>query len=53
MIYASDDAPDDPDGIVVAKAADEKTAVRKVAKNGQILIETAAGTFNAVGAQVK
>lgn len=53
MIYASTDAPDDPDGIVVAKAADEKTAVRKVAKNGQILIETAAGTFNAVGAQVK
>lgn len=53
MIYASTDAPDDPDGIVVAKAADEKAAVRKVAKNGQILIETAAGTFNAVGAQVK
>jgi hypothetical protein len=53
MIYPSTDAPDDPDGIVVAKAADEKTAVRKVAKNGQILIETAAGTFNAVGAQVK
>lgn len=53
MIYASTDAPDNPDGIVVAKAADEKTAVRKVAKNGQILIETAAGTFNAVGAQVK
>ena len=53
MIYASDDAPDDPDGIVVAKAADEKAAVRKVAKNGQILIQTAAGTFNAVGAQVK
>lgn len=53
MIYASTDAPDDPDGIVVAKTADEKAAVRKVAKNGQILIETAAGTFNAVGAQVK
>lgn len=53
MIYASTDAPDDPDGIVVAKAADEKAAVRKVAKNGQILIQTAAGTFNAVGAQVK
>ena len=53
MIYPSTDAPDDPDGIVVAKAADEKTAVRKVAKNGQIVIETPAGTFNAVGAQVK
>lgn len=53
MIYPSTDAPDDPDGIVVAKAADEKVAARKVAKNGQIVIETPAGTFNAVGAQVK
>ena len=53
MIYASTDAPDDPDGIVSVKSADEKVAVRKVAKNGQIVIETPAGTFNAVGAQVK
>lgn len=53
MIYASTDAPDDPDGIVSVKSADEKVAARKVAKNGQIVIETTAGTFNAVGAQVK
>jgi hypothetical protein len=53
MIYASTDAPDDPDGIVSVKSADEKVAARKVAKNGQIVIETPAGTFNAVGAQVK
>jgi hypothetical protein len=53
MIYPSTDAPDDPDGIVSVKSADEKVAARKVAKNGQIFIETPAGTFNAVGAQVK
>lgn len=53
MIYASTDAPDDPDGIVSVKSADEKAAVRKIAKDGYILIQTPAGTFNAVGAQVK
>ena len=52
MIYASTDAPDDPDAIVDVKSAAAK-AVRKVAKDGQILIETEAGTFNAVGVQVK
>ena len=52
MIYASDDAPDDPDGISEVKDA-KKVAARKVAKDGRILIQTAAGTFNAVGVQVK
>lgn len=52
MIYASEDAPEDPDAIADVKAAGQK-AVRKVAKDGRILIETAAGTFNAVGVQVK
>ena len=52
VIYASTDDPDDPDGIVAAKAA-QKTAVRKVAKDGQILIETATGTVNVAGRQVK
>ena len=31
----------------------EVKAVRKVAKNGQILIETEAGIFNALGVQMK
>lgn len=53
MIYASEDAPEDPDGIVDVKAAAQKAAVRKVAKDGKILIETEAGTFNAIGVQVK
>jgi hypothetical protein len=52
IIYASTDAPDDPDGIAEVKA-NAQNAARKVMKNGQILIETAAGTFNAVGVQVK
>ena len=52
MIYASTDAPDDPDGIVEVKANAQK-AVRKLMKNGQLLIETEAGTFNALGAQLK
>lgn len=52
MIYASDDAPDDPDGISEVKDA-KKVVSRKVAKDGRILIQTAAGTFNAVGVQVK
>ncbi len=52
MIYASTDAPDDPDGISEVKDA-KKVAARKVAKDGRILIQTAAGTFNAVGVQVK
>jgi hypothetical protein len=52
IIYASTDAPDDPDAIIVAKAG-QKAAVRKVAKAGQIIIESEAGAFNAAGAQVK
>jgi hypothetical protein len=53
MIYASDDAPDDPEGIVNVNTEAQKTAARKVAKDGRILIQTAAGIFNAVGVQVK
>ena len=52
IIYASTDAPDDPDGIVEMKANAEK-AVRKLMKNGQLVIETEAGTFNALGVQLK
>ena len=52
MVYASTDAPDDPDGIVEMKANAEK-AVRKLMKNGQLVIETEAGTFNALGVQLK
>jgi len=52
MIYASTDAPEDPDGISEVKDA-KKVVVRKVAKDGRILIQTAAGTFNAIGVQVK
>ena len=49
MIYA---ATEDPDGIVKVNA-DAQKAVRKVAKNGQVLIETEAGIFNALGVQMK
>ncbi len=52
IIYASTDAPEDPDGIIETKAA-LKSVIRKVAKNGQVLIETANGIFNAIGQQVK
>ena len=52
MIYASTDAPDDLEGINEVKDA-KKVVARKVAKDGRILIQTAAGTFNAVGVQVK
>ena len=52
MIYASTDAPDDPEAIVDVKGAAPK-AVRKVMTRGQILIETAAGTVNIAGLQVK
>ena len=52
MIYASTDAPEDPDGISEVKDA-KKVVARKVAKDGRILIQTAAGTLNAVGVQVK
>ena len=49
MIYAS---AEDPDGIVEVKSNAQKV-VRKVVKKGQVLIETEAGVFNAVGVQVK
>ena len=49
MIYV---AAEDPDGIVNVNADAQKT-VRKVAKNGQVLIETEAGIFNALGVQMK
>ena len=49
MIYA---ATEDPDGILEVKSA-KNAAVRKVVKNGQILIETEAGIFNALGVQMK
>ena len=49
MIYA---AKENPDGIVKVNA-DTQKAVRKVAKNGKIFIETEAGIFNALGVQMK
>ena len=53
MIYASTDAPEDPDGIAEVKANAQNAAALKVMKNGQLLIKTATGTFNALGVQVK
>ena len=53
MIYASTDAPEDPDGIAEVKANAQNAAAMKVMKNGQLLIKTATGTFNALGVQVK
>ena len=53
VIYASEDAPEDPEGIVDVKNGNQNTIVRKVLVDGQILIQTKAGTFNAVGLQVK
>lgn len=55
MIYASTDAPDDPDdpsGITNVNADGQKVA-RKVMKNGKLLIETEAGTVNVAGILVK
>ena len=55
MIYASTDAPDDPDdpsGIVNVNA-DSQKAARKVMKNGKLLIETETGTVNVAGILVK
>ena len=49
MIYA---ATDNPDSIVEVKSS-QKAAIRKVVKNGQVLIETEAGIFNALGVQMK
>lgn len=53
MIYASEDAPDDPDGITDVKGDAQKVAARKVMKDGRILIQTEGGIFNAIGVQVK
>ena len=53
VIYASTDAPEDPEGIVDVQDGAQKTATRKVMKNGKILIETAAGTVNVAGVLVK
>lgn len=53
LIYASTDAPDDPDGIVDVNAAGQKAAVRKVLKGGKLLIETETGTVNVAGIEVK
>lgn len=55
MIYASTDAPDDPDdpsGITNVNADGQKVA-RKVMKGGKLLIETEAGTVNVAGILVK
>lgn len=56
VIYASTDAPDnpdDPDGITEVESGVQKTATRKVFKGGKIVIETKNGTFNVAGVQVK
>lgn len=53
VIYASTDAPDDPDGITEIENGVQKTATRKVFKGGKIVIETKNGTFNVAGVQVK
>ena len=54
VIYASTDAPDDPDAIqTVTSKAQRSFNAYKVAKDGQILIETEYGTVNAAGRQVK
>ena len=53
IIYASEDAPEDPEGIVDVQSANRNAVVRKVSIDGRILIETGAGIFNAVGVQVK
>jgi hypothetical protein len=54
VIYASTDAPDDPDAIqAVTSKAQRSFNAYKVAKDGQILIETEYGTVNAAGRQVK
>lgn len=56
VIYASTDAPeepDDPDGIVNVNAVSQNAAVRKVMKDGQLLITTEAATVNVAGIPVK
>ena len=53
MIYASDDAPEDPQGITEVNAGAQKMAARKLMKEGKILIQTEAGTVNVAGQLVK
>lgn len=53
VIYASTDAPEDPEGIVDVQSGNSNAAVRKVMTDGRILIKTHAGTFNTVGVEVK
>ena len=53
MIYADEDAPEDPDGIAEVKTNTQNAAAMKFMKDGQLRIKTAAGTFNALGVQVK
>ena len=54
VIYATDELPEDPDGVAAVEANETVAkAVRKVVKNGQLLIENANGAFTVAGAQVK
>jgi len=53
MIYKSDDAPEDPQGITEVNAGAQKMAARKLMKEGKILIQTEAGTVNVAGQLVK
>lgn len=54
-IYATEDVPEEePDGVASVEAKTNAIkAVRKVVKDGQLLIEGANGTYNVAGAQVK
>ncbi len=52
LIYASTDAPEDPTGIKDVKATQEM-GIRKIMKNGQMMIVTETGTFNVLGSQMK
>jgi hypothetical protein len=53
MIYASEDAPEDPEAGVAELKSVQKVAARKVVMNGRILIQTNFGLFNVAGVQVK
>lgn len=53
MIYASEDRPDDPQGITEVNAGAQKMTARKLMKEGKILIQTEAGTINVAGQLVK
>ena len=53
LIYASTDAPEDPEGIVDVQSGSHNAAVRKMMTDGRILILTPSGVYNTVGVQVK